>query len=396
MKKTVILITIGLVLVLSSAVEAIDTYTETLISNELIRGGTPRGWHGDDQSWLYALPFPFPFYGTDYNSVYICSNGFLNFGYSRTDYSNSTNGLKSTIRIAPLWDDLRTDASGSDIFIHQPTTDSVCIRWYATQYSGGRWVEFEVVLYRNGNIKFNYGTTSNTLTPTVGISKGDNVIYLLSTYNDRSSLNNAQTSLIRPQVPNQPPTANPSANPTSGVAPLTVNFTGGGSDPDGTIVGYSWNFGDGGTSTQQNTSHTYNTAGTYTARLTVTDNGGATGSATVTITVTTAPPPPPAEIPKIIRFQGKIGDADEVPLDGAFTLTFRLYDAETGGTPIWKEVQGNVNIEDGLLDVELGSVTQLNLAFDKQYWLGVEVGSDGEMFPRFKLTTVPYSFRSKY
>jgi PKD repeat protein len=85
---------------------------------------------------------------------------------------------------------------------------------------------------------------------------------------------------------NLSPTATASANLLTGLAPLTVSFTGSGTDSDGSIASYAWNFGDGTTSIQQNPSHTYNSAGTYTATLTVTDNGGATGTATVTITVT--------------------------------------------------------------------------------------------------------------
>ena len=84
---------------------------------------------------------------------------------------------------------------------------------------------------------------------------------------------------------NKLPTASASANVTSGAAPLSVNFSGSGSDTDGTITGYAWTFGDGGTSNQQNPSHTYNNAGTFTARLTVTDDDGATGSDTITIAV---------------------------------------------------------------------------------------------------------------
>jgi glucose/arabinose dehydrogenase/PKD repeat protein len=77
---------------------------------------------------------------------------------------------------------------------------------------------------------------------------------------------------------NRAPTANASAAPASGPAPLTVQFTGSGStDPDGDTLAYSWNFGDGGSSTSANPSHTY-AAGTYSAVLTVNDQKGAANS----------------------------------------------------------------------------------------------------------------------
>jgi PKD repeat protein len=88
---------------------------------------------------------------------------------------------------------------------------------------------------------------------------------------------------------NQPPVAVAAANPESGTAPLTVQFSSAGSsDPDGTITAFTWDFGDGGTSNAANPSYTYANAGTYNAVLTVTDDGGATASATVTIDVAQA------------------------------------------------------------------------------------------------------------
>jgi len=102
---------------------------------------------------------------------------------------------------------------------------------------------------------------------------------------------------------------------------------------------------------------------------------------------------PTANLPRLIRFQGTLGNAEKAPLEGLFTLTFRLYNVETEGITLWEETQ-DVDIESGLLDVEFGSVTALDLAFDTQYWLGIEVESDGEMTPRFKLTSVPYAFIS--
>jgi PKD repeat protein len=89
---------------------------------------------------------------------------------------------------------------------------------------------------------------------------------------------------------NQPPKAVLNATPATGTAPLTVNFSSAGSsDPDGTIASYPWTFGDGATGTGTNATHVYQTAGTYTVQLTVTDNSGATDSATTNIVVTSSP-----------------------------------------------------------------------------------------------------------
>jgi glucose/arabinose dehydrogenase len=90
---------------------------------------------------------------------------------------------------------------------------------------------------------------------------------------------------------NRAPVARAGADRTSGAAPLTVTFSSAGSsDPDGGALTYSWAFGDGGTSTAANPSHTYTANGSYTATLTVRDPQGATGTASVPIAVgNTAP-----------------------------------------------------------------------------------------------------------
>jgi len=94
---------------------------------------------------------------------------------------------------------------------------------------------------------------------------------------------------------NQPPVARATATPSSGTAPLAVAFDGrASSDPDGSIASYAWTFGDGGSAAGATTSHTYQSAGTYSARLTVTDNQGATHSTTVSILVASGPTLPAA------------------------------------------------------------------------------------------------------
>lgn len=92
----------------------------------------------------------------------------------------------------------------------------------------------------------------------------------------------------------QPPTASASASPIRGDAPLLVAFSSSGSsDPDGQIVRYDWNFGDGSVSTAAHPSHTYNAAGVYTATLTVTDNDGLSATVSVQITVQNPANQPP-------------------------------------------------------------------------------------------------------
>jgi GH35 family endo-1,4-beta-xylanase len=75
-------------------------------------------------------------------------------------------------------------------------------------------------------------------------------------------------------VPNTPPAIEAiAADPLAGEAPLQVSFTAEASDADGDELGYSWDFGDGATSEQQNPTHVYEDPGSYLAELTVSDFG---------------------------------------------------------------------------------------------------------------------------
>jgi len=86
------------------------------------------------------------------------------------------------------------------------------------------------------------------------------------------------------------PIASFTVSAISGQAPLTVNFSGIlSTDSDGIITKYEWDFGDGGSGSGKSTSHTYSSAGSFTAVLLVTDDSGGQDTAQKTITVT-APP----------------------------------------------------------------------------------------------------------
>ncbi|MBI4684808.1 MAG: PKD domain-containing protein [Nitrospirae bacterium] len=100
-------------------------------------------------------------------------------------------------------------------------------------------------------------------------------------------------TIIVESATNQPPSVQSlTPSSSSGTAPFAVTFSTIVSDPDGTIVQYEWDFDGNGTydaTTSNNpVSHTYNNPGTYTVRVRVTDNQGATATGETTITVSGA------------------------------------------------------------------------------------------------------------
>ena len=96
-------------------------------------------------------------------------------------------------------------------------------------------------------------------------------------------------------APNEPPVADANG-PYNGTAGSPVQFDGSASsDPDGSIVSFNWDFGDGSSGTGVNPSHTYNTDGTFTVTLTVTDDAGATDTDTTTATIGVGNLPPTAD-----------------------------------------------------------------------------------------------------
>ncbi len=100
-----------------------------------------------------------------------------------------------------------------------------------------------------------------------------------------------------------------------------------------------------------------------------------------------------ADVPRMLNYQGKVTDPSGIALTGAHDITFRLYDEESGvAAHIWEEAH-TITVTNGLFDVQLGGITDLNIAFDDTYWIELEIETE-VLTPREQLVAVPYSFRA--
>ncbi|MFI5129509.1 MAG: PKD domain-containing protein, partial [Chitinophagales bacterium] len=121
------------------------------------------------------------------------------------------------------------------------------------------------------NWEFSDGTLSNVQNPTVTFS-------IPGTYSVKLVVQNAngiaQFERLNYITVFPSPAVDFTANITLSCVPAAINFTDLSTTPVGTIASWEWDFGDGGTSTQQNPSHTYNNAGFYTVTLSVTSSTG--------------------------------------------------------------------------------------------------------------------------
>jgi PKD repeat protein len=105
------------------------------------------------------------------------------------------------------------------------------------------------------------------------LSVGVHAIRLIAT-DSQSAADTASVVVTVSSPANQAPTA----GFTSSCTNLVCDFTDTSTDPDGTVVGWAWEFGDGEVSSQQSPQHTYSTGGPYTVSLVVTDDDAETSS----------------------------------------------------------------------------------------------------------------------
>ncbi len=100
-------------------------------------------------------------------------------------------------------------------------------------------------------------------------------------------------------------------------------------------------------------------------------------------------------VPELISYQGVLNDDSGQPMSTTVNMTFAIYNAETGGTPLWNETQ-SVQVENGVFDVMLGAVQPLKPSIFSRdvLYLGIQIGADSEMTPRQRITSGAYSFEA--
>jgi len=99
-----------------------------------------------------------------------------------------------------------------------------------------------------------------------------------------------------------------------------------------------------------------------------------------------------AAVPEVINYQGYLTDAEGNPLNGSVAMTFRIYNAPTGGTQLWSENHTAMTVTEGVFNVVLGSLVPITVALlDGDRYLGMTVGTDPEMSPRLRMTSSPFA-----
>jgi PKD repeat protein len=137
------------------------------------------------------------------------------------------------------------------------------------------------------SINFGDGSAAVSGTSASHIYKATGTYTITASVTDNlGATTNKSATVVVTGSANKPPIAAISATPASAYGPVTVSLSAArSSDPDGTIASVALSFGDGSTASGLAASHTYNTAGVYTVSAKVTDNQGASSTASTTVIV---------------------------------------------------------------------------------------------------------------
>ena len=197
-------------------------YTEALTPPTQFQfaGETALGLRSDPaSSVLQTLPFPFPFFGRNYTSVWVYNNGILTFDLPDFSPCGDASSLAMLKAVAPMWMILRTNGSAQpkeDVYVSH-TDNSVTYRWAAETaadidvLSPPSAVNFSATVYSDGRTEYRYGSGNRDLVSgsqflgcpasaaTVGLSNGHRTfVELVPTHDSQGNLSNAFTVDFQP------------------------------------------------------------------------------------------------------------------------------------------------------------------------------------------------------
>ena len=151
-----------------------------------------------------TLPFTFQFYGRSVTQVRADPAGYLELGGAGyNDYENSLDKLKQFARIAPLWDRFTMRDPQEQIYVDTSVPGQATFRWQGSLRDPNTdaflsAVNFSVTLVADGSVRFDYGAGNEGMTPTIGVSAGNGITFVVSKYDGQSSLGGASSVLWTP------------------------------------------------------------------------------------------------------------------------------------------------------------------------------------------------------
>ncbi|MDW3213949.1 MAG: PKD domain-containing protein [Ilumatobacteraceae bacterium] len=344
-------------IVVPATVQGGDQLLLIVTANTSTTAGTPAGWTllgtrqdggPDVTSWVFARTAAANTAGT---TVVTPLGGSAKSSRMLLAYAGGAPTVTATSSVIP----------GNTVALTTPAAsiaaaDTVVVSYWANKTSGNTgWVLPAGVTNRASSL----GSGSGRITAAIGdaVVGAGNWPGATATSSVTSGKGIGWTVVI--PASSVPTNQLPTATFTSSCVHLTCSFDASGStDPDGSIVAYTWNFGDGSSASGLNVSKTYSAAGTDTVALAVTDDRGGIGVATRSVT-TTAPPmgggalPPSTtrtDMPRITT--GEITDLEYIGNRVFIAGTFSSIANNRGGntTSYNQRYLASFNLDTGLVD----------------------------------------------
>ena len=150
------------------------------------------GWAptADDGSVTLPLPFTFKYYGNDYTSLKVVTNGWMGFDVASTSNAYSNVSIPATAVpnncLYPFWDDLDLRTSGAVYYLNDAANNRFIVEYKAVpHYSTGELYTFQVMIYADGRIYYQYQDMNASLVNscTIGTENSTGTTGLQVVYN---------------------------------------------------------------------------------------------------------------------------------------------------------------------------------------------------------------------